>query len=310
MRTIRAFVKSAERLNLTLAANDLHQTQSAISQQIKQLEEQVGLTLFHRQRRGLMLTADGMALYKAIRPVLYDLQHIFANVSSGGSSQCIRLWVDHSLLAARLAPRLGALIQSCGSLKLEVAGADIGEYVGFDRNTILIGPYGTWGGHPDFRSHTVACGKPIVVARADYREPGSRLRNTAPLNLFTTKKLQSELGTLRQELLHHRLEGIQATEVSCVLVGNQALALEAAQGSDGMALVDEVVACPYIESGSLVAVATLSEGRTDHYDFQCHNELLSLRGVRTLLDWIQKELTPAPVPLHLRIPTSPHRSIV
>jgi DNA-binding transcriptional LysR family regulator len=289
LRAISAFVKSAETLNLTLAANDLHLTQSAISQQIKQLEEQIGSILFHRQRRGLMLTNEGLTLYKAIRPVIGDLQQIFAGASLAGTNQKIRLRIDHSLLVARLSSQLAALIQAAGGLKLDIAGADIGEYVGFDRNTILIGPYGTWGGHPEFRSHTVASGKPVVV-RTTRRMGVDDLSNGGD-TLFTTEKLQGELDAVRRRSSAEHPWRMSGFDMNCVLLGNQVLALNAAHGSNAFALVDEVIAAPFIASGAVEAILTLPEGRANYYEFQCHNELLDIKGVRTFLDWLRCELS-------------------
>ena len=59
---LRAFVAVAETAGMTSAANVLHLTQAAVSQQIKRLEETFGCELFERDRKGLRLTAAGERL--------------------------------------------------------------------------------------------------------------------------------------------------------------------------------------------------------------------------------------------------------
>ena len=56
---LRAFEASARALSFTEAAQELHMTQSAVSQQIKSLESALGRQLFHRRARGLELTDIG-----------------------------------------------------------------------------------------------------------------------------------------------------------------------------------------------------------------------------------------------------------
>ena len=62
---LRVFHAVADAGSLTHAGDQLHLSQSAISRQIRGLEDQLGATLFHRHARGLLLTEQGELLYKA-----------------------------------------------------------------------------------------------------------------------------------------------------------------------------------------------------------------------------------------------------
>ncbi len=59
-----AFFAAAQSLNFSRAARDLHITQSALSQRVKALEEDLGLTLFVRLPRGVQLTEAGERLLR------------------------------------------------------------------------------------------------------------------------------------------------------------------------------------------------------------------------------------------------------
>ena len=68
LNALRAFEAAARHLNLTRAAEELHVTQTAVSQHIRNLEDRLGQPLFRRLPRGLALTDEGQAL----QPVLAD----------------------------------------------------------------------------------------------------------------------------------------------------------------------------------------------------------------------------------------------
>lgn len=67
---LRQFVAVAEQLNITRAAADLHLTQQAVSITIKNLERDLGTTLFERSRRSISLTPSGITLLRGAKPLL------------------------------------------------------------------------------------------------------------------------------------------------------------------------------------------------------------------------------------------------
>lgn len=86
LRQLKYFVKSAEYLNFSVAAKHLYITQSTLSQQIKQLEYELGFDLFLRNSRHIMLTEAGEEFLPFARKTildaedavqrLHDLQHV------------------------------------------------------------------------------------------------------------------------------------------------------------------------------------------------------------------------------------------
>src|ERR1035441_7311444 len=67
---LRAFEAVARRLSFGAAADEMHFTQSAISRQIKSLEEELGAPLFLRGTRHVQIAPDGLILLRAVEPWL------------------------------------------------------------------------------------------------------------------------------------------------------------------------------------------------------------------------------------------------
>lgn len=80
MQTLQIFVTTAEERNMSNTARRLGLTQSAVSQSIRQLEDQFGVVLFNRERRPLTLTPAGLALRNRGVTLLEDMSRLKAHV--------------------------------------------------------------------------------------------------------------------------------------------------------------------------------------------------------------------------------------
>ena len=103
---IRTFTAVADQGSMTIAANMLHLTQGAVSQQVKRLEDMLGCALFERDKRGLRLTDAGERLLGNARRLLLLNDDIWADMTEQTIQGSVRLGVPYDLVGATLAPVL------------------------------------------------------------------------------------------------------------------------------------------------------------------------------------------------------------
>lgn len=100
------FEAAARHLSFTKAGEELYLTQSAVSRQIKDLEEQLGVALFQRRHRALALTPEGQQFYAAAAQVLVTMRAATDRLRTRTGRQAIALTTTHSFAALWLIPRL------------------------------------------------------------------------------------------------------------------------------------------------------------------------------------------------------------
>jgi len=93
LRHLRYFVAVAEQLHFRYAAEIMHVAQPALSQQIKQLEEEIGVTLFERSRHKVCLTPAGKAFYENAQRILQQADQAVAKARKveSGDAGTIRI---------------------------------------------------------------------------------------------------------------------------------------------------------------------------------------------------------------------------
>ena len=126
---VRTFVTVAEKASMTAAANALHLTQGAISQQVKRLEETLGCSLFERDRRGLRLTPPGERLFSQARKLIALNDEIWAEMTTVAVEGRVRLGVPPDLVSSHLAPVLKAYADAFPRVELSLVCAPSPELV-------------------------------------------------------------------------------------------------------------------------------------------------------------------------------------
>ena len=106
------FEAAARHLSFTRAGEELYLTQSAVSRQIKELEDQLGVQLFQRRHRALALTPEGQQFYAAAAQVLVTMRAATDRLRLRAGRQAIALTTTHSFAALWLIPRLAGFTRA------------------------------------------------------------------------------------------------------------------------------------------------------------------------------------------------------
>ncbi|TAN13844.1 MAG: LysR family transcriptional regulator [Rhizobiaceae bacterium] len=124
LNALRAFESTARHLSFGLAAAELGVTPTAISHQIRLLEDICGQSLFSRRPRPLRLTAAGEVLFPILRDGFDSFAAALADFSSGGLSETLRVTTPNAFASRWLVPRLPRWRETQPRIALEVIGTD------------------------------------------------------------------------------------------------------------------------------------------------------------------------------------------
>lgn len=111
---LRGFVNAAHRLNISLAAQDLQLTQSAVSRQIQTIEQYLRTPLFIRKHRALVLTRTGEQLFALASPWMHQLIQLTDSVRYGDQTRPVTITASLGVASLWIVPRLGAISSSSG----------------------------------------------------------------------------------------------------------------------------------------------------------------------------------------------------
>ena len=118
---LRAFEAAARHLSFTRAAAELSVTQTAISHQIRRLEEQLGVRLFLRQSRALLLTREAQEYLPAVRAAFEDLRAATERLRRPEKAQALTVSTMASLAAKWLLPRLAGFQEAHPGIEVRIS---------------------------------------------------------------------------------------------------------------------------------------------------------------------------------------------
>jgi LysR family glycine cleavage system transcriptional activator len=253
LQSLKAFDASARHLNFTRAAAELHVTPAAVSHQIKELEEAVGVPLFQRTSRHMQLTRQGMVLKPAIADALEGITRALQKIRQVDNPTQVRVTVSPSLAAKWLVPRLDRFLES-------VPGADVridvsSEPLDFDREDIDVAIRFGDGNYPGLVVEKLFHDTLFPVCSPELLKGAKKLREPKDLMQFTLIHLDWEAqGAVwpnwRMWMLAAGVKDFNDTRG--LHFSQTSLALQAAIDGHGVALGDSTLVGDDLASGRLV----------------------------------------------------------
>jgi LysR family glycine cleavage system transcriptional activator len=247
LNALRAFEAAARHLSFTRAAAELHVTQTAISHQIKGLEERLGVRLFRRLPRGLLLTEEAQRYLPPVRDAFDRIAAATAQLAAAGSSGSLTVSVLPSFAAKWLVPRLGRFRAAHPDLDLRISASS--QLVDFARDDVDVGIRMGRGRYPGLRVDRLFGESMVPVCAPELLSGPHPLRRPEDLRHHVLLHDDDHTGWR----LWLELAGVEEVDAGRGPVfTDSAMVVQAAAEGQGIALARSVLAAGDLAAGRLV----------------------------------------------------------
>lgn len=304
LNALRAFEAAARHLSFKNAAQELSVTPTAISHQIKVLEDFLGLPLFHRLTRALALTPQGQAMLPKVREGLACFVAAVQGVHERATIGRLILVLPPSFATRWLVPRLRRFALAQPSLSLHVirsvttldgvqpAGAAAFEPVDLHpEDSLVVIRFGS-GLYPGFQvdrmfgsDYIAVCSPKLLEGDQPLRVPAD-MRHQVLLHDDATANERSGPGWDAW----FRLAGVtNADPKAGTYFGDAGMAYVAALDGLGVALASRPLVANAIAQGRLVAPFDIAVGQNHAYYLAVPEAVSSRPAVQAFRKWLLEE---------------------
>jgi LysR family glycine cleavage system transcriptional activator len=277
----RSFTRAAERLNLT---------QSAVSRQVRNLEEQLGEALFIRRHHDLELTESGAALYATLQDALHNVELTVRSIMEKSSGARLRLNAPPTFVRRWLMPRLSSLRDALPGVDISIS-TDLQDNLG-ERSlldcAIRFGD-GEWPlmqvSHLMTERHVAVCAPSLLKGQAAV--------SGGDLSRFTFVHV---LASSNQRYLtwRHWLDAAGLADVDTrggLEFDLLDLAIEAAVNGMGVTVADRNMIAPLLDHGQLATIMDVEVPGHQSYWLVTRRERSESDKVAGFRAWLERELS-------------------
>lgn len=288
LSSLRAFEATARLGSFTAAGVALNVTHAAITQQVRALEKDLGLTLLQREGRGMGLTEAGRQLADALSEGFTSIADGIENLRNGPQSRGLRVTCTPALSHAFIIPRLGQFWDAHPEIPVSLTPSvslDDLRHQKFDLG-IRTGK-GDWPGVdivPLWTTRIVLIASPILIEK--HGGDVSRL----PLQTMPWIRSQAHQGDL--DLM--RQFGVDGAKAPTIFIEGQSDAVQAVVRGLGLTFVSEIAVSDDLASGALVHVPISLEGAEFTY-YAVTPKGVERKSSRLFIHWL-KTLAPDAMP--------------
>jgi len=285
LNVLAAFEAAARHHSFARAAEELHVTDSAISHRIRLLEEHVGAKLFVRARGGLVLTAKGTGYLAAVQTALATLKGAAADLAGDGR-RVVRISIGPAIARNWLVGRLGEFYRLHSGIDLEISATKLsGNKLGVLKSgeadvAIRYGTSEEWSG---CEAVALLEGNLFPVCSPAYRKSAGGLRK--PKDLLKAVLLRLHTQSWRPWFAAAGLDSVEPQKGP--VFSDADLLLDAAVGSQGVALARSMLVGDHLSSGRLVMPFDISIPARSSYFAVYQRDSADRPEVATFLDWLK-----------------------
>lgn len=303
LNALNAFVVAARMGSFSKAAEELHVTPAAVSQQIRQLEDVLEVALFHRLHRGLALTEAGQAGLADLQSGFSSIQKAVRRMQTADRRKELNIWTSPSFASKWLMARMHRFVAAHPTIDLRISGSvalidsdstapSLSAEILQSNNIDLAIRFGS-GNYPGCDVEKVLDVAAIPLCSPNYLRAASTPELNKPSDLAKHTLLHDESPYEGRPKWADWFRSQGEPEVQAahnIYFNSVLLALSAAIAGQGVVLTLEQLAEEDIKDGSLIPVF---EGRTE-VEHAYHLVTLSSAKdnpqIKAFRDWMWSEL--------------------
>ncbi len=284
LNALRAFEAAARHLSFTRAADELNVTQAAISHQVKGLEERLGIALFRRLNRALLLTDAGQAYLPAIHDAFDRIAEATARLTAHDRAGVLTVSVLPSFAAKWLVPRLGRFRDAHPDIDVHIAPSDrLTDFAREDVDLAIRYGKGEW---PGLRADRMLTEEIFPVCSPRLLEGPHRLRTPADLRRHTLLHDDMRIDW-RLWLLAAGVDGVDASRGPSFT--DSSMVIQAAVGGQGVALGRSALAAADLAAERLVKPFDISLPAAMAYYVVCPVATAGHPKIAAFREWVIAE---------------------
>lgn len=292
LHAVHAFEAAARHLSFQHAAAELHVTPSAVSHQVRSLEEFLGVRLFNRRARRVSLTTAGQAYLQAIRAALDQIKAATDRIAAGRDRGPLTMNVSPSFAAGWLVPRLSRFQVAHPSIEVRLNLVRSTErLVDFARSEVDLAIRHGEIDSPGLRKHRLIAEELVLVCSPALLAGPKPLKHLADLRYFTLLHVLPRLDQWQLWLNAAGVTGVNAERGP--KFHNTPLTVEAAIAGMGVALADRRLVAKDLQSGRLVTPFDIALPGESAYYLIYPEDRADNPKIVAFRDWVLTEVAKA-----------------
>lgn len=294
LNALRAFDAAARHLSFKKASEELSVTPAAVSQQVRSLEEYLGVQLFRRVNRSLHLTPAAESSLAALQDGFKGFEAAVAALQVVQTDMNLKISVSPSFASKWLVPRLGNFHDARSDIVVRVsASMMLVDFASEDFDLAIR--YGA-GSYPGLHVEELLRESVAPICSPALLEGDNPVRGLKDLSRFTLIHDDSSLDDPSCPDWHMWLKAacVSIEDGHTALHFNQSnLAIEAAIAGRGVALAKSTIAAADIKAGRLVRPFDDAQPVDFAYYIVCPEDMMEKEKVRSFVEWLRAEAAEA-----------------
>lgn len=286
LQALRTFVEVGQRKSVKAAAQALHVTPGAVSQQIRVLEDRLGVVLLERERLGMRLTEAGASVFPRLREAFLQIDQAMHDLESTKARRSLTVSTVATFAASWLVPRLGRFKQLHPDIEIRVEATS--ELVDLRRDRVDVALRHGLGDYPGLEVIPLMAPVLTPVASPGFLKAHGAVIHEAGDCLGHPLLHDGDRADWPLWLKAHGVADDMRAERGSAF-DDDFLLIRAAEAGQGLALVPQAYAQEEIAAGRLIQVLDKPWPARFAYYAVTRPGAADRPEVRAFLEWIRDE---------------------